>query len=477
MASAITSPPGLLGALVDDGYQRCPVDTRIPALAGAIAGFSAATGNHYVLHLGGTNHLALNLYSAVVGPTGCGKETGIACAHKYGDAVNIRPASFSSEVALHRTLSADPKNGRDPRIQLVTLDEWGRMIARIQGDQNGHLRALMTLLMEIYGRALNGVVPAKRYAKAKDDLPEVKNPFVAALFVSTPRTLIKAMSSLDVVDGSLNRVPPLWIDDVPPFRPAEQINTGPLDPGLACLLSRLRLPLVTPTGAPQTGYIPPIQTSPIQGDHLTIGDQHFTVVTLATGAAKMLTVFRDSLPERRRASDHGAMWARAYEIAAKLAGLGALSEAIGTDPRAKPGKAIVSPAAAAWAIALVETTITSTLAVLEAELADYEAERIQKSILRVAERLQAEAIADQNPVVEHTAPPAIQDQMRDLKRNGWFLRSQLKRKCSGGARSSREVDQETSALIEGGALAQTIVSWKTGRDPQKREFMTRIPGG
>ena len=125
MTDAITRPPGLLGALVDDGHRRSPIDTRIPALVGAIAGFAAATGNGYVVHLGGDNHLPLNYFGAVVGETGMGKETALRHAIMIAEAGGVPPSNFSSDVALHRALADAPKNGADPRVRLVAIDEWG----------------------------------------------------------------------------------------------------------------------------------------------------------------------------------------------------------------------------------------------------------------------------------------------------------------------------------------------------------------
>ena len=67
--------------------------------------------------------------------------------------------------------------------------------------------------------------------------------------------------------------------------------------------------------------------------------------------------------------------------------------------------------------------------------------------------------------------------MRDLKLKGWFLRRDLVRKCSGGARSSRDVATEIDTLVEGEALAQHVVEWKSASSRLGREFLTRIPGG
>ena len=223
------------------------------------------------------------------------------------------------------------------------------------------------------------------------------------------------------------------------------------------------MPLIKPTGEATTGYIAPTSVSTIQGAHKTIGAQHFTVVELTPGAAQQLQEFRTRAARRRLEGDHGAMWARAFEHAVKLAALAGLGEAIGTEPWADPGRAEVAPPTAAWAISLVEHAIEGTLEVLGEKLADYEAERIQKSLIRAAEQLQAQALADPDPKVENSAPPAAQQVMRDLKLKGWFLRRELVRKCSGDARSSRDVATEIDTLVEGDALAQHVVTWKIGK--------------
>ena len=45
----------------------------------------------------------------------------------------------------------------------------------------------------------------------------------------------------------------------------------------------------------------------------------------------------------------------------------------------------------------------------------------------IAAKLKNKATADCNPSVENAAPKAKQDEMRDLKQAGWFLKRELVR--------------------------------------------------
>jgi hypothetical protein len=471
-------PPGLLGALVDHGELRCPFKSRLPALAGAIVGFATASANRFAVHLGGDNLMSVGNFLGVIGETGSGKETALSYSGLIAAAGGVQPHAFASDVALHQALAAERKDGADPRVQLVTMDEWGRALQQIKGDRAGHQRALMTKLMELRGLAIGGILPARHYAKAKDDLPAVPHPFINAIFATTPRTLHDALTSADVVDGSLNRIPIIYLEATAAQRPLDEIVTGPLPDDLARLVARARRPLVVESDAPAGAYLSKTRMVDIEGERRKVGEQTFILIAASPEALEALEAFRATALQRSRAGDDfGSLWRRAFENATKLAGVCALGEAIGTDPEADPGKPVITRSTAAWAIALIERAVNETIGDLEDHLFEHEAERIQKLILRAAMNLRDKAAAETDPVVEHTAPPDKQDEMRDLKRAGWFPKRHLTRIISGQGRSSRDVNQEIATLIEGEALSLYVVTWTTSTgNREKREFMTCIPG-
>ena len=457
-------PPGLLGDLINHGERRCPFMTPAPALAGALAGLAAASGNQYVMHLGGDNFLALNIFVAVVGETGTGKETGFDYASLLGEIGGIRPQSFSSDIGLHQALATPTPDGSDPRLQLVLLDEWGRHLEQIKGEGGGHRRALMTKLMELRGRAIGGRLPAHRYAVAKFDLPEVRNPFINGLFATTPRTLHDALTSADVVDGSLNRILTVYIPDNTPPTPLDQIITGPPPDHL---VDRLRK--IAGFGA---GLLPKMRVAPMDGERHQIGQQHFTLIKVDPAALAALNDFRNSALANRRA-DHelGALWARAFENATKIAGICALGEAAQTDPT---GPLLVSHNTAAWAIRLVTKSIEAIVGDLHENLSEYEAERIQKLILRAAGKLRDAALAEPSPQVENTAPPAQQAEITMLKLAGFFPARDLVRRVAGKTRSSKDVGIEIKCLIDIDRILARTVKWTTARGtPEERLFLTR----
>jgi hypothetical protein len=469
-------PPGLLGALVDHGARCCPFETRLPALAGAIVGLATASQNRFAVHLGGDNAIALNSYMGLVGDTAAGKDTALRHAVAIAEAGGVRPHAFASDPALHQALTAQPKDGADPRVQLVAMDEWGHALQQIKGGHAGHQRAMLTRLMEVRGLAVGGTLPARRYAKAKDDLPEVRNPFVNAIFATTPRTLRDALTSSDVVDGSLNRITILYLDPAPALRPLADIATGRLPPTLATLVARAARGRTVPEPGKKApgAVLPETRMVDVQGERREIGGQDFTLITAEPEALAALDRFRADAVDHARADDKlGSLWGRAFENAVKIAGSCALGEAIGTDPDKDPGKPVITAATAAWAIALVERSIRETTGDLDRHLADHEAERIQKAIVRAAVKLRAVTLADPDPKVENTAPKDKQDEIRALKRDGWFPQRDLVRSVAGQGRSSRDVKAEINLLVEVEVLAQHSVEWTVrGGDPQERSFMT-----
>ncbi len=111
----LARPPGLVGLLVDHGERCTPNHTRVPALADALVGFAAATSNRFAVRIGSTNHIPLNLYLAMVGGTGCGKETGLRLASSVAACAGIGAAAFASPEGLHRAFAEERHDGSDPK--------------------------------------------------------------------------------------------------------------------------------------------------------------------------------------------------------------------------------------------------------------------------------------------------------------------------------------------------------------------------
>jgi hypothetical protein len=126
---------------------------------------------------------------------------------------------------------------------------------------------------------------------------------------------------------------------------------------------------------------------------------------------------------------------------------------------------------ALWAIDLVNHCVKTTVTLLRGNLADTAAEHTRKRIMQHAWKLSTEALAEPNPTAENTAPADKQDEIRDLKRSGWFPKSELIRRAHHKGCVSRDLAAELQGLVEAEMLAAHAVEWKAASGlRQRREF-------
>jgi hypothetical protein len=466
----LTRPPGLIGMLVDHGERCTPTTTRTPALAGSLVGFATVTRNQYAVRIGAANHIPLNLYFGLIGETGDGKETAFTVASSAAEIADVSGSAFASPEGLHNAFTKD-------KTQLLLMDEWGRALQQIKADKAGHARGVMTKAMEVYGAAIGGSLKARHYANSKNNLPAVKHPYMCALLATTPRTLVDALTSGEVVDGSLNRVPIATIEPQLTLRPLDQIHTGPIPEHLVQLIRRASAAQAQPTGEPRAanGYVEPVKARRFQGEQTAmLGTQAFKIIAVEPGALAIFAPFRQQALERKRADQKlGALWARAFEHAVRLAGNVAVGVAV-----VNWGRLLVTAEIAAWATEFVTWAIESTCALLRHDLADSEGERVRLRIEKHAANLRDAALDEPDPPVEHAAPADVQQTIRDLKLNGWFPKRELIRCITGGGGfSSRDVEPELRLMVAAERLLTTTVSWKTARGSRThRDFMTWAGG-
>jgi hypothetical protein len=463
----LTRPPGLIGLLVDHGEHCTPFLTRLPALAGALIGVATATANRFVVRIGANNHIPLNLYVAMIGDTGWGKESGLRLASEIAACGGIKAAAFASAEGLHRAFAEERRDGSDPKTQLLVQDEWGRALQQIKSEKAGHQRAVMTKAMECYGLAVGGTLKARHYANPRNNVPAVANPYMCALFATTPSTLLDALTSTEVIDGSLNRMVVMHLDRGPPLRDLDAIDTGSLPADLVWMLQRLRTPEIEVTGDPAGPYkIKPSRTQTFKDlQRVDIAAQSFKLVTVEPAALAILDQLRREAAARVHNGKLGALWARAFEHATRIAGNVAVGESC-VDLR----PLIITRQTAQWANALVTRCIEATASLLHRNLADCDAERTRNQIKRSAILLQRRALDDPNPTVERTAPADKQTEIRDLKKAGWFSRRDLVRNAMNGR--SRDFDAELKMLIDSEILGAHAVTWHTSKGKQQRDFLT-----
>jgi hypothetical protein len=296
----------------------------------------------------------------------------------------------------------------------------------------------MTKAMECFGLAVGGTLKNRHYANPRNNVPAVANPYMCALFASTPSTLLDALTSGEVIDGSLNRIIVAHLDPDPPLRDLDTINNGPLPPDLARQLRRVRAPEIEVTGAPAGPYkVAPVRSKGFRAlERVTLATQSFNLITVEPAALATLGQLRRDAAVHARAGKLGPLWSRAFEHAIRVAGNVAVGESC-VDLR----PLVITRQTAQYARALVTHSIETTTSLLHRNLADTDAEGIRNQIKRSAILLQARALDDTNPTVENTAPADKQTEIRGLKRSGWFSKRDLMRNAMNGR--SRDFDAET----------------------------------
>jgi hypothetical protein len=280
---------------------------------------------------------------------------------------------------------------------------------------------------------------------------------------------LDALTSAEVVDGTLNRIPIIFLEDDPPLRPTGDIRTIALPPDLSKLVARASDFVLVPTGETTPGaYVQPTRRKTFRDRQVvTIGNQAFARVVTEPGALATLDAFRHEATLRARADERlGPLWSRAFEHSVRAAGVVAVGEAC-----VDYGPLLLREHTARWAIALVRHSIETTVRLLHGNLADTPSERTRLRIMKHAWTLSETARTDPDPVVENSAPPDKQNEIRDLKRTGWFPKSALIRRAHHQGCSARDLASELQGLVEAELMAAHAVEWKTstGRR-EKRDF-------
>lgn len=411
-------PPGALGRVVAVGHAMGIKDNRWQALAGALAGLSAATRNRWVVEFDGMR-TRLNLYVLAVGATGTGKEAGRALARLLASTARVGyQERITSDAALHEVLTGTPQ-------VLLSVDEFGRYLSRSRADSGGHQQGLITMLMSLYGLA-GSFLAERSYSNANNNKPAVQQPFVACLFSTTHVRLDEGLESADAVDGTLNRM-----TLVPEGTRAasfkqlgsHNLHSDQLPDDLKLMCRRL--------------HLGPLDQPPAPGDDVDVG-------LLASGAPELGLVLMDDLLTKRHDAIRKAFqdkadadpklapfWTRAAEQVLRLAGImtvsdkalsGFLPTTLNMDPQVHQWAADFTSASVEWLAQRVGTSLVST-----------DRERIQQAILKAIGDLSVTA-ADPGPGV------------------GWVLARRVQDRVKGRGRSRQSVKDEFDTLAASGLI-------------------------
>jgi len=229
-------PPGAVGEVAK--LAMCMLKRESPALAWMIglAVVSACTLNRYAVDSDYETPLAL--YLCAIAETGIGKETLKNIFEMVEEALPgmlprmWRVENIPSEAAFRKMLEADPRH-------VFIYDEWGQgMLAARTGQASGGWKAeTFRMLTKIFGKEF-GDLPAQPYADDKKNLAAVKHPFMVLAAATVARPLFAGLTTLNVEDGSLNRVVYIEEHGTPPRNLKRKI-VKKLDASLIAMLKAL----------------------------------------------------------------------------------------------------------------------------------------------------------------------------------------------------------------------------------------------
>ena len=303
-----TRPAGLLGEMTEWQLSTSPVPNRRMAVGSSLASVAAVCGRH----LYGPTGTALNLYVALLAPTGHGKDRPLSAPSEILHACGLAPLARSGKAfsvsAVEAMLCETP-------CCLATVDEMGvNLLSRISHVRaSSHEVAIKGALQELWSRSI-GKSAFLTTQRASQGSTPIECPSLTLLGASTPDAFYDSMKGADVLNGFMNRI--LVIEAGPRTDDDNEFDY-----------------VAPPQVIVDTiqGLIPPLKGSGNINDCLSI----FTALTRIEGrkmewgndAKALYADFKKQINAMIAIPVYGELWARTCEYAVRLASLHAVSRA------------------------------------------------------------------------------------------------------------------------------------------------------
>jgi len=318
----------------------------------------------------GWTGLRTNGYHLGIAPSGSGKDWvfthfPLLLAAAGADSI-LGGSGFASHAGLLHAVSRTP-------APLFLFDEIGREL-KIWTDPRapGHVKKIGSLLIQLHSRAGSTLLGHEYSAgnveqRARVDLVQ---PCVALYGASVPDHVFAALSREDVFDGFLARFL-LWEADCadPLDQPADPLT--PVPPALIAAVRRARALPENPAPAGDLDRAP--NPRPVFPD--AAAEKIFDDFSARIRAEKAAA--------RARRSGADALWARAWEHAARLAVLEACGRALLAGGEFTP---VVTAADAEFSVALAAHLVARMIALADSHVAASEADGGLKAVQRAIHR-------------------------------------------------------------------------------------------
>lgn len=194
--SDLTSPPGLVGEIMDWIVDSSSYPSRALALGPALCAVATLAGRAFET----PSYARTNLYIVGLAQSGFGKDYARKCVKRLMSEAGLGrlngPSRFASASGLRQSLAASPSF-------MSIQDEFGGFLAKLQDQRSGSdFATIRHLLMEFFSCA-SSTYDGDAYRDGVTD--KIHNPNLSIYGTSTPEDFWSSLTSSRTSDGFLPR--------------------------------------------------------------------------------------------------------------------------------------------------------------------------------------------------------------------------------------------------------------------------------
>ncbi|HAS51001.1 MAG TPA: hypothetical protein DCS21_04415 [Gammaproteobacteria bacterium] len=348
--TALLDAPGLLGEYVAFTTATARMKQPILAIANGLAMLATAIGRTVRTE----TDVRTNIYTLGIAPSASGKDHSRKVAKKLlaaaGLSTRLGGENLASDTGLLDAMHRSPAS-------LFQIDELGRILKTMTKSDKGHLYNIPTILMQLYSSA-DGLFLGKEYAGG--ERKDIEQPCACLYGTTVPSHFFAALTHDEAEDGFLGRFLIFMGDEEPP----EQFP-------VMCDLPESLVTAIIDLSAR------PINVEP-KGNIDAVQVPRPQVYRMDESAQAAFASFNAWVLGKRtdhRARKTGAIWGRAWELAAKVALIIAASRV--------PAPAVITESDAVYAIELVRWCAGNMASCIALYVAENEVESVNKRVERI----------------------------------------------------------------------------------------------